>query len=280
MDFQVFVKPAGAACNLACRYCYYLEKAELHPSAGVPRMPADLLESYIVQHLEASDGPVTRFSWHGGEPTVLGLDYFQADRRAAAAAPAAGPADRQRHPDQRPARGRGVGAVLRGRALQRRPEPRRPGRSARSVSRDTRRRADARARDAGARAAAAPPGGARHPVHGARSERAAPAARLPVLPPGGGAVDRLPAGCRARAWRAGRRDDAHRAGGGLRRVPVRDLRRVGGARHGADRGAGVRGGDAPRAGPGALALHPPRNVRRHPGGRAHRRRLLVRPLRR
>jgi uncharacterized protein len=77
MDFQVFVKPAGAACNLACRYCYYLEKAELHPAAGVPRMPADLLESYIVQHLEASDGPVTRFSWHGGEPTVLGLEYFQ-----------------------------------------------------------------------------------------------------------------------------------------------------------------------------------------------------------
>jgi uncharacterized protein len=77
MDFQIFVKPAGAACNLACRYCYYLEKAALHPSAGVPRMPADLLESYIVQHLEASDGPVTRFSWHGGEPTVLGLDYFR-----------------------------------------------------------------------------------------------------------------------------------------------------------------------------------------------------------
>jgi uncharacterized protein len=77
MDFQVFVKPAGAACNLACRYCYYLEKAELHPSTGVPRMPTGLLESYIAQHLEASDGPVTRFSWHGGEPTVLGLDYFR-----------------------------------------------------------------------------------------------------------------------------------------------------------------------------------------------------------
>jgi uncharacterized protein len=78
MDFQVFVKPAGAACNLACGYCYYVEKAELHPSGGVPRMPADLLEAYIAQHLDASDGPVTRFSWHGGEPTVLGLDYFRA----------------------------------------------------------------------------------------------------------------------------------------------------------------------------------------------------------
>jgi uncharacterized protein len=77
MDFQVFAKPAGAACNLACRYCYYLDKAELHPSGGVPRMAADRLESYLVQHLEASDGPVTRFSWHGGEPTILGLDYFR-----------------------------------------------------------------------------------------------------------------------------------------------------------------------------------------------------------
>jgi uncharacterized protein len=77
MDFQVFVKPAGAACGLACRYCYYLDKAGLRPAAGAPRMPADLLESYIVQHLETSEGPVARFSWHGGEPTVLGLDYFR-----------------------------------------------------------------------------------------------------------------------------------------------------------------------------------------------------------
>ena len=77
MDFQVFAKPAGASCNLACRYCYYVEKADLHSSAGVPRMPADLLETYIAQHLAASDGPVTRFSWHGGEPTILGLDYFR-----------------------------------------------------------------------------------------------------------------------------------------------------------------------------------------------------------
>ena len=76
-SFQVFVKPAGAACNLACRYCYYLEKDGLHPRGQPRRMSDDLLESYIIQHIEASPDEVIRFSWHGGEPTVLGLDYFR-----------------------------------------------------------------------------------------------------------------------------------------------------------------------------------------------------------
>jgi uncharacterized protein len=74
--FQVFVKPAGAACNLACRYCYYLGKGQ--PGAEAPaRMPEDLLESYIAQHIAASPDELIRFSWHGGEPTVLGVDYFR-----------------------------------------------------------------------------------------------------------------------------------------------------------------------------------------------------------
>ena len=76
-EFQVFVKPAGALCNLDCRYCYYLEKRDLYPLPGLLRMPDDLLERYIAQHIEASPGPVVAFSWHGGEPTVLGLDYFR-----------------------------------------------------------------------------------------------------------------------------------------------------------------------------------------------------------
>jgi uncharacterized protein len=76
-SFQVFVKPAGALCNLACRYCYYLEKDGLHPEGEPRRMPEDLLENYIVQHVAASPDEVIRFSWHGGEPTVLGLDYFR-----------------------------------------------------------------------------------------------------------------------------------------------------------------------------------------------------------
>ena len=76
-EFQVFVKPAGAACNLHCRYCYYLKKKNLYPQVQPFRMPDDLLEAYIVQHIEAYPGPVINFSWHGGEPTVLGLDYFR-----------------------------------------------------------------------------------------------------------------------------------------------------------------------------------------------------------
>jgi len=76
-EFQVFVKPAGAACNLACPYCYYLEKEHLFPGGESFRMPDDILEEYIVQHIQASSGPVIAFSWHGGEPTVLGLDTFR-----------------------------------------------------------------------------------------------------------------------------------------------------------------------------------------------------------
>ena len=75
--FQVFAKPGGPTCNLDCSYCYYLEKDRLYPDTGSFRMTDDLLEEYIVQHIEASAGNVIRFSWHGGEPTVLGVDYFR-----------------------------------------------------------------------------------------------------------------------------------------------------------------------------------------------------------
>jgi len=76
-DFQVFAKPAGPVCNLACGYCYYLQKERLWPEHTRFRMSDDILAEYIVQHIEACREPVIRFSWHGGEPTVLGLDYFR-----------------------------------------------------------------------------------------------------------------------------------------------------------------------------------------------------------
>ncbi len=76
-DFQVFAKPIGPVCNLACRYCYYLDKKEASQNVEHFRMPFDLLEEYIVQHIEASPGRVVGFSWHGGEPTLLGLKYFR-----------------------------------------------------------------------------------------------------------------------------------------------------------------------------------------------------------
>ncbi len=76
-DFQVFVKPVGASCNLACTYCYYLDKSELSADSGLHRMTDDLLEMYIIQHIQASAEPTIFFSWHGGEPTLAGLDYFR-----------------------------------------------------------------------------------------------------------------------------------------------------------------------------------------------------------
>ncbi len=76
-EFQVFVKLAGSQCNLSCKYCYYLEKRSLYPADKSVFMPPDILEKYIIQHIEASTDRVVRFSWHGGEPTLPGLDYFQ-----------------------------------------------------------------------------------------------------------------------------------------------------------------------------------------------------------
>jgi uncharacterized protein len=76
-EFQVFAKPGGSICNLDCHYCYYLNKENLYPKGESFRMPDDILEKYIIQHIDASPGSVINFSWHGGEPTLLGLDYFR-----------------------------------------------------------------------------------------------------------------------------------------------------------------------------------------------------------
>jgi uncharacterized protein len=76
-EFQVFVKPIGSICNLDCHYCYYLKKKDLYPKGASFRMPDSLLEEYIIQHIAASSGSVINFSWHGGEPIILGLDYFR-----------------------------------------------------------------------------------------------------------------------------------------------------------------------------------------------------------
>jgi uncharacterized protein len=76
-EFQVFAKPIGPICNLDCHYCYYLKKEHLYPKGETFRMSDNILEEYIVQHIDASPGSVINFSWHGGEPTILGLDYFR-----------------------------------------------------------------------------------------------------------------------------------------------------------------------------------------------------------
>ena len=76
-EFQVFAKPISSICNLDCHYCYYLKKKHLYPKSESFRMSDEILEEYIAQHIDASTETVIRFSWHGGEPTVLGLDYFR-----------------------------------------------------------------------------------------------------------------------------------------------------------------------------------------------------------
>jgi uncharacterized protein len=76
-EFQIFVKPAGAVCNLDCHYCYYRDKSSLYPDTSTFHMTESMLEQYIVQHFEAAPGPEVDFSWHGGEPTTRGVVFFQ-----------------------------------------------------------------------------------------------------------------------------------------------------------------------------------------------------------
>ena len=76
-DFQIFVKPVGATCNLSCSYCYYLEKKDLYPSQGMKLMDDNILERYIKQHIAASKEEIISFSWHGGEPLLAGIEFFR-----------------------------------------------------------------------------------------------------------------------------------------------------------------------------------------------------------
>ena len=69
-------KPAGARCNLDCRYCFYLGKEALFP--GSPqRMSAEVLAAFVEQHCAAQRGPEVIFAWQGGEPTLLGVEFFE-----------------------------------------------------------------------------------------------------------------------------------------------------------------------------------------------------------
>lgn len=75
-DFLVMAKPAGPRCSLRCDYCYYVGKeSRLGKAPG--RMSKEILEQYIAQRIAAAAGGSAHFEWHGGEPTLLGLDYFK-----------------------------------------------------------------------------------------------------------------------------------------------------------------------------------------------------------
>ncbi|MBR1548305.1 MAG: anaerobic sulfatase-maturation protein [Prevotella sp.] len=73
----VMLKPAGAACNLACRYCYYLEKSSLYHGEQGRTMSDELLDEFTRQYLEAQTMPQVLFTWHGGEPLLRPLSFYQ-----------------------------------------------------------------------------------------------------------------------------------------------------------------------------------------------------------
>ncbi len=73
----VMAKPVGAACNLACRYCYYLEKKDLYPAQKRTLMSEQTLERYIKLYIEAQTTPHVQFVWHGGEATMRPLDFYR-----------------------------------------------------------------------------------------------------------------------------------------------------------------------------------------------------------
>ncbi|MGF1761419.1 radical SAM protein [Photobacterium sagamiensis] len=77
MQFQVMAKPSGARCNLSCTYCFYTEKKNLYSRPDSCRMPPDVLESFIRQTIESQNTAEYHFAWQGGEPTLLGVDYFK-----------------------------------------------------------------------------------------------------------------------------------------------------------------------------------------------------------
>ena len=74
--FHVLAKPTGAICNLDCKYCFFLSKEMLYPGDRF-RMADHLLEIYIRQLLESQPGPEISVAWQGGEPTLMGLDFFR-----------------------------------------------------------------------------------------------------------------------------------------------------------------------------------------------------------
>ncbi len=75
--FHVMLKPAGPSCNLNCTYCYYLEKKKLYHGSGELKMSDDMLEEFTRQFINAHQVPNVTFTWQGGEPTLMGLDFFK-----------------------------------------------------------------------------------------------------------------------------------------------------------------------------------------------------------
>ena len=75
--FHIMTKPIGPICNLDCKYCFYLEKENLYPNTRRWEMAPEVLERYIHQYIAAQKIDEVHFAWQGGEPTLLGVDFFR-----------------------------------------------------------------------------------------------------------------------------------------------------------------------------------------------------------
>ena len=76
--FHLMAKPSGSVCNIECEYCFYLEKEKLYPEKGKNwRMSDEILELYVRQYMEGQDVDTVDFAWQGGEPTLLGLEFYR-----------------------------------------------------------------------------------------------------------------------------------------------------------------------------------------------------------
>ena len=74
--FHLLAKPTGAACNLDCAYCFFLDKEVLYPGSKF-RMSETMLEQYIRQLVESHQVDTVNIAWQGGEPTLMGLDFYR-----------------------------------------------------------------------------------------------------------------------------------------------------------------------------------------------------------
>lgn len=75
--FHIMTKPIGPICNLDCTYCFYLEKEKLYPGSHDFKMTDATLENYVRQYIAQQDSAEISFAWQGGEPTLMGLDFFK-----------------------------------------------------------------------------------------------------------------------------------------------------------------------------------------------------------
>src|SRR5437870_386632 len=75
--FHVMAKPSGAICNLECKYCFYLEKEGLFAPGTRFHMSDEVLEAYVKQQIEGQKGSEVLFAWQGGEPTLMGVEFYE-----------------------------------------------------------------------------------------------------------------------------------------------------------------------------------------------------------